>query len=285
HEERGREQQHKRPQTDGDVAPLGVEHDQKCPEGAQDVQELRGQRMEEEDHGHDLVADSVHVPGIVQPRVAAGEDARPLLHVGAIVVARSFHEPHDDQHDPGNGEQPPHSAAIEAGREAHCGDSYHQRLGIAGKIYLTTAVCGRIVEGIEPVRTGGRTWPYRGRPGQTSAVEGATRPTPGPFVAKEGSMTGTLLTLVFLAVIIGAVVVIASSVARRRKRTDEAAILQSQLSDTIARESQFSGLHITPTARVSGWRSSQVTLEVAGEVPTPELRERVMRVVSAEAWK
>ena len=98
-------------------------------------------------------------------------------------------------------------------------------------------------------------------------------------------MTGTLLTLVFLAVIVGAAVVVASSVSRRRKRNDEAAILQSQLSDTIARESQFSGLHITPTARVSGWRSSQMTLEVAGEVPTPELRERVMRVVSAEAWK
>jgi hypothetical protein len=98
-------------------------------------------------------------------------------------------------------------------------------------------------------------------------------------------MTGTLLTLVFLAVIVGAAVVVASAVSRRRKRTDEAAILQSQLSDTIARESQFSGLHITPTARVSGWRSSQITVEVAGEVPTPELRERVMRLVSAEAWK
>ena len=73
-------------------------------------------------------------------------------------------------------------------------------------------------------------------------------------------MTGTLLTLVFLAVIVGAAFVVASSVSRRRKRNDEAGILQSQLSDTIARESQFSGLHITPTARVSGWRSSQMTL-------------------------
>ena len=98
-------------------------------------------------------------------------------------------------------------------------------------------------------------------------------------------MTGTLLTLVFLAVIVGAVVVVASYVSRRRKQTEEAAILQSQLSDAIARESLLSGLHITPTARVSGWRSSQITIEVAGEVPTPELRERVMRIVSAEAWK
>ena len=98
-------------------------------------------------------------------------------------------------------------------------------------------------------------------------------------------MTGTLLTLVCLAVIVGAIVVTASYVSRRRKRTDEAMILQSQLSDAIARESMLNGLHITPTARVSGWRSSEMTLEVAGEVPTPELRERVMRLVSAEAWK
>ena len=98
-------------------------------------------------------------------------------------------------------------------------------------------------------------------------------------------MTGTLLTLVFLAVIVGAVVVVASYVSRRRKQTEEAAILQSQLSDAIARESLLSVLHITPTARVSGWRSSQITIEVAGEVPTPDLRERVMRIVSAEAWR
>jgi len=98
-------------------------------------------------------------------------------------------------------------------------------------------------------------------------------------------MTGTLLTLVFLAVIVGAVVAIAGYVSKRRKRTEEAVILQSQLSDTIARETMLHGLHITPNARVSGWRSSQVTIEVTGEVPTPELRERVMRIVSAETWK
>jgi hypothetical protein len=98
-------------------------------------------------------------------------------------------------------------------------------------------------------------------------------------------MTGTLLTLCFLAVIVGAAVVVASYVSRRRKRTDEAVILQSQLSDAIAREALFHGLHITPNARVSGWRSSQITIEVAGEVPTPDLRERVMRIVGAEAWK
>lgn len=97
-------------------------------------------------------------------------------------------------------------------------------------------------------------------------------------------MAGTLLTLGFLAVIVGATVIVVSQVTTRRKRTEEAVILQSQLSDAIAREVQLHGLHITPHARVSGWRPVQVTVEVSGEVPTPELRERVMRIVGAEAW-
>ncbi len=42
---------------------------------------------------------------------------------------------------------------------------------------------------------------------------------------------------------------------------------------------------ITPTARVPRWRASPVTIEVAGEVPTPELRETVMGIVRAEARK
>ena len=96
---------------------------------------------------------------------------------------------------------------------------------------------------------------------------------------------GTLLTLGVLVAIVIAVVVGARYVSMRRQRIDEAVILQSQLSDVVAREPQLHGLLIRPTARVSGWRQSKVTIEVAGEVPTPELRETVMRIVGAEAWR
>ena len=96
---------------------------------------------------------------------------------------------------------------------------------------------------------------------------------------------GTLLTLGVLVAIVIAVVVGARYVSMRRQRIDEAVILQSQLSDVVAREPQLHGLVIRPTARVSGWRQSKVTIEVAGEVPTPELRETVMRIVGAEAWR
>jgi hypothetical protein len=95
----------------------------------------------------------------------------------------------------------------------------------------------------------------------------------------------TALGLALLVAIVIAVVVGARYASRRRKRIEEAVILQSQLSDVVAREPQLHGLVITPRARVSGWRKSQVTVEVSGEVPTPELRETVMRIVGAEAWQ
>jgi hypothetical protein len=95
--------------------------------------------------------------------------------------------------------------------------------------------------------------------------------------------SGTALTLIILAAVVIAVVVGARFVVARRKQTERAMLLQSQLSDFVVRESLLSGLRITPTARVYGWRRPQVTLEVAGEVPTPESRETVMRLVAAEA--
>src|SRR5215472_9777045 len=103
--------------------------------------------------------------------------------------------------------------------------------------------------------------------------------------SRRRSSMQTALGLALLVAIVIAVVVGARYASRRRKRIEEAVILQSQLSDVVAREPQLHGLVITPRARVSGWRKSQVTVEVSGEVPTPELRETVMRIVGAEAWQ
>jgi hypothetical protein len=107
--------------------------------------------------------------------------------------------------------------------------------------------------------------------------------TPRPLAS--GSVVATILTLGLVAVIVFAVVAVARFVAARRKRMTEAMIFQSQLSDAVAREPLMQGLRINPRARVSGWRRSHVTIEVAGEVPTPALREKAMRIVEAEAWR
>jgi len=106
--------------------------------------------------------------------------------------------------------------------------------------------------------------------------------SPGPQQLAPGGVVATVLTLGLLAVVI---IAVARFVAARQKRTTEVLILQSHLCDAVARDAVLRGLRINPRARVSGWRKSQVTVEVAGEVPTPELREKVMRIVQAEAWR
>src|SRR5262245_21658502 len=92
----------------------------------------------------------------------------------------------------------------------------------------------------------------------------------------------TILTLVVIVLIVATIVAVARIVSTRRKQVEEAIILQSQLSDALAREAQLQTARITPRARVSGWRGPQITIEVAGEVPTPELRETIMRLAKAE---
>lgn len=107
-----------------------------------------------------------------------------------------------------------------------------------------------------------------------------------PGTATAAAWTGraaTALAFILLVAIAGAIVVVARYVVARRQQRDKATILQSQLSDAIARETHFRGLTIVPRARISGWLRPRVAIEVAGEVPTPVLRETVMRFVQGEA--
>jgi len=92
----------------------------------------------------------------------------------------------------------------------------------------------------------------------------------------------TVLIFLFVAAVIAAIVVVARYVTTRRKRLEEALILQARLSDAILREAPLRDVAVTPRARVAVWRGSPVTIEVAGEVPTPELRDTVLRLVRTE---
>lgn len=95
----------------------------------------------------------------------------------------------------------------------------------------------------------------------------------------------TFLSVGLFALVVVAISVVARFVSLRRKRLTDVLILQSQLSDAVAREPLLQGLQINPRAHASGWSKAQVTVEVAGDVPTTELREKVMRIVRAEAWR
>jgi len=68
----------------------------------------------------------------------------------------------------------------------------------------------------------------------------------------------------------------------KRKREDEAVSLQSHISDALLLDRSLAGLVITALASGSLWRRSPLLIAIAGTVPTPELRETVMRLVQQE---
>ena len=93
-----------------------------------------------------------------------------------------------------------------------------------------------------------------------------------------------------MAIVIGLVVILLFVLAvlvktwdLKRKREGEAVIVQSQISDALLREPALFSLAITPTAHVPLWKGSPVTVEVAGQVPSDELREAALRTTEREA--
>jgi len=89
-----------------------------------------------------------------------------------------------------------------------------------------------------------------------------------------------VLLVIAMLVIIGALVKILDL---KRKREGEAVIVQAQLSDAVLRDPALFSLPITPTAHVPLWKGSPVTVEVAGHVPSDDLRLAALRVVEREA--
>jgi len=69
----------------------------------------------------------------------------------------------------------------------------------------------------------------------------------------------------------------------RRRRESEAVQLQAQISDALMRDQLLYGVPIMATARAPFWRRSPATIEIAGQVPSPQARETALRIVRAEA--
>jgi hypothetical protein len=104
-----------------------------------------------------------------------------------------------------------------------------------------------------------------------------------PQAAASGGLSPTLtvfLLLFGLLVIVGIGVKLYDL---KRKREAEAVHLQAQVSDALLRDPTLFGLAVTPTAHAPWWSGTPVRLEVTGHVPTPDARERALRLVEEEA--
>lgn len=111
-------------------------------------------------------------------------------------------------------------------------------------------------------------------------------PPPGPVAPSPGTGAGgASAVLAAIVLVVTAIVVIGGLVKildLRRRREAEAVQLQAQVADALLRDPQLFGLPVTATARV-GWRGSPAVLELAGQVPSVEAREAVLRVARDEA--
>lgn len=105
---------------------------------------------------------------------------------------------------------------------------------------------------------------------------------PSTGATAGGGGLAIFLVLVALFVIVGVAVKL---VDLKRKRESEAVHLQAQISDALLRDASLFGLPITPSAHVPFWRGTPATVEVAGQVPAPEVHAAVMRVVREEALR
>jgi len=104
--------------------------------------------------------------------------------------------------------------------------------------------------------------------------------TPGAAPGGGGSVLALILVIVGLFVIIGVGVKLYDL---RRKRESEAVQIQAQISDALMREQLLYGVPIMATARTSLWRRTPATIEVAGNVPSPQARDTALRIARAEA--
>jgi len=94
-------------------------------------------------------------------------------------------------------------------------------------------------------------------------------------------MMAVIVGLVIISVLILAALVKMWDL--KRKREGEAVVVQSQISDALLREPALFSLAVTPTAHVPLWKGSPVTVEVAGQVPSEDLRDAALRAIEREA--
>jgi hypothetical protein len=88
------------------------------------------------------------------------------------------------------------------------------------------------------------------------------------------------IVIIALLVVIGVVVKLFDL---KRKRSAEAVHLQAQISDALLREQNIFRLPVTPTAHVPFITGTPAVVEITGEVPSPEIKETVLRLVKNEA--
>ena len=122
------------------------------------------------------------------------------------------------------------------------------------------------------------TWPAR-----TSWAQGVVGTQASVSASDGGAQSAAIVvvaSLVALVVVLGALITMLDL---KRKRDGEAVVLQARLSDAVLRDPRLFSFPITPTAHVPLWKGRSVTVEVAGQVPSADLRDAAIGLIEREA--
>jgi len=122
-----------------------------------------------------------------------------------------------------------------------------------------------------------------GQPGPTPVPQQPGMPSPTAPPPDMSSGEGGLVAFSLVIAVILILAIAGKLIDLKHKREEEATLLQARISDALLRDQRLSTLLVTPTASVPIWRRSPATIQVTGQVPTPELRQAVLRLVEREA--
>lgn len=116
-------------------------------------------------------------------------------------------------------------------------------------------------------------------------AQGVVGPQGSSSTSGGATQSGAVTTAVVVASLLAVLVVLGVIIKildLKRKRDSEAVIVQARISDAVLRDPRLFSLPITPTAHVPLWKGSPVTVEVAGQVPSEDLREAALGLIQRE---
>jgi hypothetical protein len=120
-------------------------------------------------------------------------------------------------------------------------------------------------------------WAQAGTIPGSPAAPGTGAP---PMERGEGGWpVGVLLALGVLAIIVG----LAKFVDLKRKGEDDAVYLEAHIADALLRERSLANLPVAPTVHIPLWTRSPATIQMHGQVPSPQLQQAALRVAEREA--
>jgi len=110
----------------------------------------------------------------------------------------------------------------------------------------------------------------------------AALPPPGSPAPPTGDGTAGIVVMVGMLALLGLIVAAVKIFDIRRQRSEEAMATQGRLSDALLMDPTLAHMTVTPTVDGGFWRSSPLVVQVTGEVPAPEYREAIHRLIEHE---